>query len=220
MGWVFRPNSLRMVGRQTPYHPRDTHMNAVPSSRYVVFFSLAGIGCALDLATKHWAFASLGRPGGATRWVYEGICGFQTSLNHGALFGMGQGKVWLFAGLSMFAVVGIIYWLFVTGAARDRLLTAAMGSVMAGILGNLYDRLGFWSSALEPGGRDYAVRDWILFQYHQWTWPNFNLADSFLVCGVSLLVWQAFRSEARSADAEARSAGLSAEGAVKGRPTL
>lgn len=180
-------------------------MNAVPTSRYVVFCSLAGIGCALDLATKHWAFASLGRPGGATHWVCKGLCGFQTSLNHGALFGMGQGMVWLFAALSVCAALGIIYWLFVTGAARDRLLTAAMGSVMAGILGNLYDRLGLWSSAQDP---EYAVRDWILFQYHAWTWPNFNLADSFLVCGVGLLVWQAFRAEARAP--ETRSTGLPA----------
>ena len=118
---------------------------------------------------------------------------------------MGQGMVWLFAALSVCAALGIIYWLFVTGAARDRLLTAAMGSVMAGILGNLYDRLGLWSSAQDP---EYAVRDWILFQYHAWTWPNFNLADSFLVCGVGLLVWQAFRAEARAP--ETRSTGLPA----------
>jgi signal peptidase II len=100
----------------------------------------------------------------------------------------------LFAGLSVAAALGILYWLFVTGAAVDRLLTVALGAVMAGILGNLYDRLGLWSMPGNPAQRYYAVRDWILVQYPPWTWPNFNLADSFLVCGAALLMWHAFRS--------------------------
>ncbi|HJT34978.1 MAG TPA: signal peptidase II [Pirellulales bacterium] len=171
-------------------------MKAVAANRYVVFSAIAVVGCALDLATKHWVFAALGRPGGRTWWIWEGIFGFQTSLNEGALFGMGQGKVWLFAALSVAAALGIVYWLFVAGAARDRLLNVALGCVMAGILGNLYDRLGFWSLPDGPAGRVHAVRDWILVKYQTWVWPNFNLADSFLVCGAALLVWHAFRAEA------------------------
>jgi signal peptidase II len=35
----------------------------------------------------------------------------------------------------------------------------------------------------------YAVRDWILLQWSdQLRWPNFNLADSFLVVGACLLL--------------------------------
>ena len=171
-------------------------MRAVPANRYIIFLLIGGLGCLADLATKSWVFSALGEPGGKTWWLCEGICGFQTSLNQGALFGLGQGKVWLFAGLSICAAVFILYWLFVAGAARDRLLTVALGCVMAGILGNLYDRLGLWSLPGRPELRRYAVRDWILFQYQDWVWPNFNLADSLLVCGAALLIWQASRSEA------------------------
>lgn len=168
-------------------------MRAVPASRYWAFVVIAAVGCAADLLSKSWIFGLLGRPGGRTLWIWRPFFGLQTSLNQGALFGMGQGMVWLFALLSMVAALGILYWLFVAGAAIDWRLTIALGGIMAGILGNLYDRLGLWSMP-GGGGRTHAVRDWILFQYKQWTWPNFNLADSFLVCGAALLMWQAFRS--------------------------
>lgn len=170
-------------------------MTAVPGNRHLTFFSIALVGCAVDLATKAWIFALLGQPGGPTLWIWRPFFGLQTSLNQGALFGMGQGKVWLFATLSVAAALGILYWLFVVGAANDWLLTLALGAVMAGILGNLNDRLGLWTMPGRPGERVYAVRDWILFKYEDWSWPNFNLADSFLVCGAALLMWHAFRSE-------------------------
>ncbi|HVX61964.1 MAG TPA: signal peptidase II [Pirellulales bacterium] len=177
-------------------------MRAVPINRYAIFLLIGGLGCLADLATKHWVFAALGAPGGEAWWLCEDYCGFQTSLNEGALFGMGQGMVWLFAALSIAAAFAIVYWLFIAGAARDLLLTVALGCVMGGILGNLYDRLGLWTLAELPGKRIYAVRDWILFQYHGWVWPNFNLADSLLVCGAALLVWHTYRSEARQVAAD------------------
>lgn len=173
-------------------------MKALPINRYLTFFTMAAVGCALDLATKHWIFARLGPPPGPTLWIWQPYVGLQTSLNQGALFGMGQGKVWFFASLSVAAAIGILYWLFVARAAIDRLLTLALGGVMAGILGNLYDRLGLWSLPGHPGQPVYAVRDWILFKYENWIWPNFNLADSFLVCGAALLMWHAFRAQPES----------------------
>ena len=70
--------------------------------------------------------------------------------------------------------------------------------VTGGILGNLYDRLGLWSTAAD---RVHAVRDWILISYGGYdlpvlghSWPNFNIADSLLVCGAGMLFWHAFRT--------------------------
>jgi signal peptidase II len=179
-------------------------MRAVPLNRYLVFFLLAGGGLVVDLATKRWIFDRLGRmPNG---WVepllppFLGLhIGLQTSLNEGALFGMGQGMVWLFALLSLGAAAAIFWWLFVAGAARQWVLTLALAGIMAGILGNLYDRVGLpgliWrdSNALHKvGERVFAVRDWILVVFGHWPWPNFNIADSLLVCGALVLVWHAF----------------------------
>ncbi len=175
-------------------------MPAVPASRYCAFFAIALLGCAADLATKSWIFAELGLPSGAVWWLWEGVVGFQTSLNEGALFGIGQGWVALFATLSVAAAAGILAWLFYGGAAHDRLLLVALGCVTAGILGNLYDRLGLhgltWPAGHPAQGEPiYAVRDWILVMIGTWPWPTFNIADSLLVCGAGLLIWHAFRHD-------------------------
>jgi signal peptidase II len=174
-------------------------MRAVPPSRYWFFFLVAGGGFAIDLVTKRRMFDWLGMPGGATFWIWDKVFGFQTSLNEGALFGLGQGWVWIFALLSIAAAVAICWWLFVAGAARQWLLTVALSGIMAGILGNLYDRVGLpslvWKDANalhKDGDHVFAVRDWILVKFGQWSWPNFNIADSLLVCGALLLVWHAF----------------------------
>jgi len=127
-------------------------MKAVPTNRYVLFLALAVGGCAIDLATKAWVFGWLGPPGpAASHWVWDGHFALQTSLNEGALFGIGQGKVAWFAVLSMAAAVAILYWLFVAGAAVDRWLTVALGCITGGIFGNLYDRLG-WHELIWPVG--------------------------------------------------------------------
>jgi signal peptidase II len=115
-------------------------------------------------------------------------------MNPGALFGMGQGYWWVFACLSILATLGILTWLFVYGAARDRWLTVALGSITGGILGNLYDRLGLWNPAGLRPEYQHGVRDWILFRWPESglaifdPWPNFNIADSLLVTGAILLV--------------------------------
>ena len=165
---------------------------AVPLSRHAIFFSVATFGCALDLWTKHWIFQWPRGPGQRGEWwLIEGYVGIQQAVNTGALFGMGQGQTILFAALSVVAVLGILCWLFIARAARDLTLTIALGCVMGGILGNLYDRLGLWGGRGRDGQPLYAVRDWILLCYGQYTWPNFNIADCLLVCGAGLLAWHA-----------------------------
>lgn len=165
----------------------------VSRSRYLLFSGIAIGGCLTDLVTKSAVFAWRGPPRANNEWwIIEGYFGIETALNPGALFGMGKNYGPLFAGLSIIAAIGIIYWLFVRGAARDISLTVALGSVMGGIFGNLYDRLGFGQLANANGQWQTEVRDWILFRYGQFTWPNFNLADCMLVCGAALLMWHAF----------------------------
>ncbi len=173
---------------------------AVPRSRYFVFFAVAVGVCAADLAAKRWMFAEnwmFPERGldGRLWWLLKDVFGFQRSLNLGALFGLGQGYWPVFATLSVAAAVAIFVWLFFVGAARDWLLTVALGLVTAGILGNLYDRLALHGLGADgvPALRPvHAVRDFIvMFQVGQWHWPNYNLADSALVSGVILLAWHA-----------------------------
>jgi len=172
---------------------------ALPKSRLVWFSALAVFGCTADLLSKHFVFAHPRLFHGSEWWLWQGHIGIQKSLNEGALFGMGQGKVWLFALFSIVAAVAIPVWLFWFRAAHDRWLNFTLGCVTGGILGNLYDRVGLpglqWDRFYPPrsGEHVYAVRDWILVQWDdRLVWPNFNIADALLVGGAGLLMIQAF----------------------------
>ncbi|MBN1394796.1 MAG: signal peptidase II [Pirellulales bacterium] len=170
---------------------------AVPLSRYLVFFTLAIGVCAADLISKHLAFKLLHWPNHRIHWIWEGVFGFQASLNTGGLFGLWQGFSLVLATMSILAAAAIFVWLFPFTAAKDRTLTISLGLVTAGILGNLYDRLGLpglrWPEGYlgqQPGELVHAVRDFIvMIEIGQWHWPNYNIADCSLVCGAALLVW-------------------------------
>jgi len=144
---------------------------------------------------------------GQTHWVVTNYAGWQLGLNEGALFGLGQGAQFWFALLSVGAALAIPLWLFALGAGRDWWMIVTLGGVMGGVLGNLYDRVGLpgliWGEdwPLRPhhqhGDSIYAVRDWILLQWSDdMTWPNFNIADSLLVVGATLLFIRAWKQPA------------------------
>jgi signal peptidase II len=163
----------------------DNITRSIPKSHYFLFGSLMVGGAAADLLSKEWIFTWRGLPGQLPPWwLIEPYVGIETAVNQGALFGMGQGQGWLFAILSVFALAGICVWLFVFQAAQSKWLSVAMGLVTGGIIGNLYDRLGIPALPDELRG---GVRDWILFKYQQYIWPNFNIADSVLVVGAIML---------------------------------
>lgn len=169
----------------------------VPRNRYVWFFALAVLGLAIDLVSKEFVFGQLGFPGGQRaqpffdHWV---MFTFVTSVNEGALWGIGQGYTWVFALLSIVAIVAVCVWLFVYRAASSLWLTIALGLIMAGTLGNLYDRAGM-HGILVDGAPLYGVRDFLLFTFGGWSWPVFNFADCFLVVGAIMLGIQAFLLE-------------------------
>jgi len=172
----------------------------LPLNRYLVYFGLATVGCAADLVIKEAIFRWRGLPQrNNVWWLIDNRLGVETSVNPGALFGMGAGWWWLFALLAVVALCGIITWLFVFRAAHDRWITVALGLVSGGILGNLYDRLGLWDNRGLAPEFQHGVRDWIRFEWREINlpalfepWPNFNIADSLLVTGAIMLVVHAF----------------------------
>lgn len=179
----------------------------LPASRFVLFFLPLVLGLTGDLVTKSYMFANFFDPTRANpdsvnygpqspNWWVDGIFGIQTSTNPGALFGIGAGYSWLFSLFSIFAIIGILVWLFVLRGAWDRWLTFALGMISGGILGNLYDRLGFGFTEGFPESIRTNVRDWILFRLEGVRffdpWPNFNIADVLLVSGAIMLFIHAF----------------------------
>ena len=173
-------------------------MEKKPRNRATIFFVLTAVSLAVDLWTKSWAFSTYGLRNGSD-WLLNSFVRFRwfTSLNEGALWGMGQGFAWVFALLSVAAFSGIIYWLFVKKAAESLWLTVSLGFVSGGTLGNLYDRLGL-HGIIVPGETEpiKAVRDFFHFQFGGtpqnpgFDWAIFNIADICLVTGAIMLMIQ------------------------------
>ena len=86
--------------------PEFRAQQAVPARRYLLFGVIAVVGCPADLLTKHWVFQRwVCRTTEPSWWLVDEIFGFTTSLNEGALFGIGQGQGPLFSMLSLVAAV-------------------------------------------------------------------------------------------------------------------
>ncbi len=162
--------------------------------RWCVFFTVASVGAAIDLISKQWVFSWRGLPGQMEPWwIFKPHVGIETAVNPGALFGLGAGWGSLFAALSLVAAAAIFVWLYRYKAIESWWLVIALACVLGGILGNLYDRLGLWGPPPEMPLWQSGVRDWILLQYNNsYVWPNFNIADSLLVCGAIMLAIHSF----------------------------
>lgn len=99
--------------------------------------------------------------------------------NPGAAFSIGQDYTWIFTILQAAAAIVVTVLLF---RVRSKVWAVAFGALLAGVLGNLIDRL-----FREPSFGMGHVVDFIAL-------PNFaifNIADSLIVCsmiGIALLV--------------------------------
>ncbi len=169
-----------------------------PALRYAVFAVLSLSGLAWDLWSKWAVFNWLQVPGQFKVWKGSvlGIpINFElaTTFNLGALWGLGQGQTWLFASLSILAIGVIGYFLWTGQAIESWWLTVASGLLLAGTMGNLYDRLGLhgWN---DGKSQIYGVRDFLDFVFFDggFHWATFNFADSYLVTGAIMLVLHSF----------------------------
>jgi lipoprotein signal peptidase len=103
------------------------------------------------------------------------------AVNTGALWSLGAEHKdranMFFAAVSLLAAIGISIWALLK-RPTDRWLCVALGLILGGTVGNLFDRIVF-------GG----VRDFLRFYWFDF--PVFNVADSCLVVGASMLLLQA-----------------------------
>ena len=119
------------------------------------------------------------------------------SANKGAVFGMElheSGYVHrLIVSLATLIVTVLMTWWFATSHRGAWYVHVSTALILAGALGNLYDRL---ASCIPLGGMDpilYNVRDFIdcssipLPFGFRWVWV-FNVADVWLVVGVALMM--------------------------------
>jgi signal peptidase II len=128
------------------------------------------------------------------------------TMNHGAVFGLGQGQRPLFLVVSVAAIAFLVY-LFAT-SGHVRIYQVILGMLMAGVLGNMYDRLtlGYvrdmihglpgvywpaWIVNLMPASWQPSR---ISGRIEVFPWI-FNVADSLLCVGVAAMIVYSFISE-------------------------
>jgi len=149
----------------------------------------------LDQATKIWIDRNLSYADRIP--VIEGFFYLTHVRNPGAAFSMFATmdptlRMAFFVSVSLVAMA-IVFSFYRKLPDTDRLSAFALGWILGGALGNLIDRL--------TRGE---VVDFLRF--HLWsgyTWPDFNLADSFIVVGVALLVLELLASEGESRGGDA-----------------
>ena len=107
---------------------------------------------------------------------------FVVVWNQGVSFGMLRNNAeygpYLLIALSLIIAIGFLGWMFKTDNSVHRI---GIACVIGGAIGNVIDRFRF--------GAVFDFLDFHLFGYH---WPAFNIADSAIVIGVSILMIYAF----------------------------
>jgi signal peptidase II len=147
---------------------------------HLIFWPVALLGVAADLWTKAAVFSAV--EFGEIKTIIDGWLTFRPVLNDGAAFGIAAGRQPLLVGVSLVALVALV-GVFLVGGLRRRITQLALGLFVAGVCGNLWDRLF-------NGGH---VRDFIDVVY--WPgrhWNTFNVADALLCVAVGLLALASF----------------------------
>ena len=157
-------------------------------------YLVASLGIYLmDQASKAWAVHRLRFE---DRTIIRGALDLVYAENRGIAFGQlqegGAFGRWFFVVLAAAAAVAVLFYFFRTPRNDDRIL-GACALLLAGILGNLTDRvrLGF-------------VVDFIMLHAGSYHWPTFNVADASITFGALLLAYDLVFASRRAKEADHR----------------
>jgi signal peptidase II len=148
--------------------------------KYILFFSLPLY--ALDQWTKHLVMRYI-EPGGSRPQI-PNFFDIVNVTNTGAAFGSFKGNNSFFIALSCVALL-VVVTLLVRRRAPDIWRDVSLAMLLAGILGNLTDRLLHGH-----------VIDFLVFDLHvpiAHPWPAFNVADSCICIAVVCFIIHSFR---------------------------
>lgn len=149
----------------------------------------------LDQATKQAIIASFHY--GEVLEVIPGLFDLTHVRNPGGAFsffasGPFAQRMAFFIGTTVLAII-LLFVFFRRLEPDARLAAVSLGAILGGAVGNLIDRVVY-----------HEVIDFL--DVHLWggyTWPTFNLADSFIVVGVVLLIVETFQEPAEEPVAKA-----------------
>ncbi len=137
---------------------------------------LGAAGFGLDWATKEWALRTLD-PAVAVP-VIPGQLYLRLIRNPGAAFSMGEGLTVVLTCLAIAALLFLLVWM--APRVRHRGWALATGLLLAGVSGNLFDRL-----TREPGAFHGHVVDFLQVPW----FAIFNVADIWITFAAVAVVW-------------------------------
>jgi signal peptidase II len=147
-----------------------------------LFLAVALVLYAVDQVTKHLAVTHLAdRPDVR---VFGEVLQLHLTYNPGAAFSLGTEFT---VGLTALAAVATVVLLWMSRRVGDRVWAVALGFLLAGIDGNLTDRI-----VREPAPFHGHVVDFLMLP----NWPVFNVADICINIGVGLILLQVLRGVA------------------------
>lgn len=129
----------------------------------------------LDQVSKHWAVLVLKESNSIK--VLGDFLRFSYVENRGAAFGILQNQIWFFVIVTVVMIAGLGY-IFFKNKNITKLSKLSITLIAGGAIGNFIDRvlLGYVVDLID-------VRFGKFYDF-----PVFNLADSFVVCGTTLLL--------------------------------
>ena len=144
------------------------------------YFLVVVVLMGLDQLTKMLIYRSITVHG--SREVIPGFFNLTHVRNRGAIFGFFSHSdsriLYIFLTLVSVAALGLVIYYFFKTPVSERLMKISLSMILAGALGNLIDRLF----------RGYVI-DFLDFYVKGWHWPSFNVADSCITVGASLLIF-------------------------------
>ncbi|MCS7016899.1 MAG: signal peptidase II [Gemmatales bacterium] len=174
-----------------------------PINRCWVFWGLALVAVSLDLGTKAWVESAL-LPGHG-RTFLSGIVRIYhlPEVNRGAFFSLGSrwgpNANLVFASISFLVILVILLIHLRPTIRQSAYLSAALGCIFGGALGNLHDRIRY------GGVRDFLQLFLPLGQdSHVPLTAVFNLADTALLLGAAMLLLASWREPCPKGEAAAR----------------
>lgn len=145
--------------------------------RWALFGGMATVVVLLDQLTKAWVDANFERAvdGGSTAFIGD-LVRISKVYNDGAIFGVLDASASLMAILTVFVVVGVVWYEWRHGAGLGPLVTVGLGLLIGGAIGNLVDRLRFGH-----------VIDFVDMGIGDARWYAWNISDAAVTLGIVAL---------------------------------
>ena len=160
-------------------------MTEQPSSKFATrpfalgSFLLVFVAC-FDQLSKYWIldFFAAGHEPITVTFFWKIVLAFNRGISFSLFSQETQTGVYLLTATTLAIACALFFWLL---KSRTFLVSAGLGLIVGGALGNIIDRL-----------RLGAVVDFLYFHWQEYSFPAFNIADCGITVGVVLILLDSF----------------------------